>query len=113
MAQIMKTPDGLETIHVLQDYAKEMSDGKFMIILFVSSESIIPTIMRSRSAKSGMFGVLDIGDITDKEAVDYLTCMCPNTTSDVNQKVVQLVGGRFIHLELASDFLIGEDGVMN
>lgn len=111
LALILSMPSGLQTIHILQDYAKEMSDIQTMVILFAASESIVPNIMRSRSAISRMSGELRIGDIKDKEAVNYLTCQCPNTSSDVIQKAVQLVGGRFIHLKIASKYLPKQSGL--
>ena len=111
LALVMTMPGGLQTIHKLQDYAKERSDAQSMVILFASSESIVPDILRSRSAKSRLGGEVRIGDITDKEAVGYLTCMCPNTSSDVIHKGVELVGGRFIHLKIASKYLSKQSGL--
>ena len=111
LALIMSMPGGLRTIHQLQDYAKERSDKQTMVILFASSESIVPNIMRSRSAKSRLSGGVHVGDITDKEAVNYLTCMCPNISSDVIHKAVDLVGGRFAHLKTASKYLRKQSGL--
>ena len=59
-----------------------------------------------------MSDALYVGDITDKEAVGYLTCMCPNASKDVVAKAVQLFGGRFIHLTIAaSKFQFGDAGL--
>ena len=41
-------------------------------------------------------------DINDEEAVDYLTCMCPNATKGVVTSAVRLVGGWFVDLLTAS-----------
>ena len=76
-----------------------------MVVLFASSESSVPNIMKSCSAKSQLVYTLNIGDITDKEAVNYLTCRCPNATKDVIAKAVQLIGGCFIHLTIVANKL--------
>ena len=104
-AQILNYPDGLKSVHLLQDTAKIVSDEGFMIVLFASSESSIPTIMRSRSSISRLHDVFEVGDITDEEAADYLICMCPNATKDVIAKTVQLIGGRFAHLKTAVGYI--------
>ena len=111
-AQILKQPNGEQIIHLLQDTAMDVSDKRSMVVLFASSESSVPNIMKSRSAKSRLSAILKIGDITDKEAVNYLTCMCPNATQDVIAKAVQLIGGRLIHLVFVADILkFGEAGL--
>ena len=100
-AQILKRSDGLHIIHLLQDTAKHISDTKHLIFLFASSESSVPNI-RSRSSVSRLFGEITVVDISDEEAVDYLTCMCPNATKGVITSAVRLVGGRFVDLFTAS-----------
>ena len=111
-AQILMQPDGVKIIHLLQDTAKDVSDKRYMLVLFASRESSVPNIMKSRSAISPLVHTLIIGDITDKEAVNYLTCRCPNATNDVIAKAVQLIGGRFIHLTIVANRLrFGEAGL--
>ena len=100
--QILKHPDGTKMVHLLQDTAKDISDKRYLIFMFASSESAVPNIMRSRSAASRLAPRKEIADITDKEAIDYLTCMCPNTTKDNITKAVALVGGRFCDLVMAA-----------
>ena len=46
-----------------------------------------------------------VGDITDEEAVNYLTCMCPNATKDVITNAVKLVGGQFNDLVVAVSYV--------
>ena len=53
--------------------------------------------MQSHSAKSRLRHIIHIGDIMDKEAFEYLTCMCPNASKEYVTKAVELFGGRFIH----------------
>ena len=83
-----------------------------MVVLFASSESFVPTIMRSRSAISRLRHTIHVGDIMDKEAFEYLTCMRPNASKEDVTKAVDLFGGRFIHLTYAASALIsGEAGL--
>ena len=112
IARILTQPNGTEIIHILQEMAKDASDEGSMVVLFTSSESDVPKIMRSRSAKSRLRAVIQIGEITDEEALEYLTCMCPNASKEDVTKAVQLFGGRFIHLTHAADALpSGEAGI--
>ena len=46
-----------------------------------------------------------MGDITDEEAVHYLTCMCPNGTKDTITNKVRLVGGWFSDLDIAAEHI--------
>lgn len=111
-AQILTQSGGTQTIHLLQDMAKRASDEGSMVVLFTSSESSIPNIIRSRSAKSRLFETILIGEITDEEASEYLTCMRPNASKEDVTKAVQLVGGRFIDLTHAAKALSdGEAGI--
>ena len=51
-AQVLMQPDGVKLIHLSQDTAKDVSDKRYMLVLFASSESSVPNIMKSRSAIS-------------------------------------------------------------
>ena len=104
-AQILKRSDGAQIVHLLQDTAKGISDTRHLIFLFASSESSVPNIMRSRSSVSRLFRTITMVDINDEEAVDYLTCMCPNATKGVITSTVRLVGGRFVDLLTASQII--------
>ena len=108
-AQILKRSDGLHIIHRLQDTAKRISDTRHLIFLFASSESSVPNIIRSRSSVSRLFRTITMVDIRDEEAVEYLTCMCPNATKGVITSAIRLVGGRFVDLLAASQIISDGD----
>ena len=98
-ARILKKKDGKRTLSHLQDMAKEAVDsGEYMNVLFLSSESSVPNILRSRSAKSRMRSTLYVGDISDEEAIEYIACMCKNASKELVTRAVHYFGGRFIHL---------------
>ena len=78
-------PGGTRIVHFLQDTAKDESDDGFRVVLFASSESSVPNIMQSRSAISRLRHTIHIGDITDKEAFESLTCMCPKYCAITNK----------------------------
>lgn len=102
-ALILKEKNGKGIISDLQDMAKEAVDrGGYMKVLFLSSESSVPTILRSRSAKSRMRSTTYVGDISDEEAIEYITCMCNNASKELVTQVVHYFGGRFIHLRQAA-----------
>ena len=82
-ALILNTPDDIHTINTLQDMAKEAVDIGYMTVLFLSSESSVPNIFRSRSAKSRMHSTLFVGDISDEEAIEYITCLCKNASNEL------------------------------
>ena len=98
-ARILKKKDGKRTLSHLQDMAKEAVDSReYMNVLFLSSESSVPNILRSRSAKSRMHSTLYVGDISDEEAIEYIACMCKNASKELVTRAVHYFGGRFIHL---------------
>ena len=56
-----------------------------------------------KSSSASRLHVYDIAtDISFGEAVTYLKCMCPQTSAEVVTDMVKLVGGRFVHLRVAS-----------
>ena len=101
-AQILKLPDGLKVLHLLQDTAKDAADRRNIIILFVSSERNVPSIIKSRSSVSRLHPSIILGDITDQEAIHYLSCMCPNASNNTITNTVRLTGGRFSDLVKAT-----------
>ena len=112
--QILQLVGGVKIIHTLQDLAKEISDRKILILLFSSSESSVPNIMLTRSSTSRLHELITVGDISDEQAVEYLSCMCPNATKDDIKSAVELVGGRFSDLVVAQDYInrgIGYDNL--
>ena len=109
LARVLRHPDGLEKIYLLQDMAKDVSDERYLIVVFSSSENSVPDILRSRSAKSRLFPEdVYIGDITDQAAVDYLTCLCPDIPKQHIIATARLVGGRFMDLLTACKILTSE-----
>ena len=104
--------DGKQMVAMLQDAAKEMSDDKLLIVVFAASDSSVPNLMRARSSISRLIGTIDVGDITDEQASNYLTCMCDNASSDDVATAVNLVGGRFFDLLSAARIIkTHRDGV--
>lgn len=97
LSQILKQQefDGVQAVEVSQDTAKQMSDDRLVVMAFASSDSGVPNLMYVRSSVSRLLGGVDVGDITDEQALDYLTCLCNDASSDEIATVVKLVGGRF------------------
>ena len=89
----------IDTITDLQDMAKDAVDKGYMKVLFLSSESSVPNILQSQSAKSRMRSTIYVGDISDNEAIECITCLCKN---ELITRAVHYFGGRFIHLRLAA-----------
>ena len=110
LSQTLKQLDGKQMVQLLQDTAKDISDEKYLTVLFVSSGSAVPNLMRSRSSASRLLGRITVGDITNKQAADYLTCRCPNISKDTIAKAVSLVGGRFVDLIIAAFIINTEYG---
>ena len=107
LSQILKQQDfnGIQAVALLQDTAKEMSDKKLLIVVFAASDSSVPNLMRARSSISRLLTTIDIGDITDEQALDYLTCLCDDASNDEIATVVNLVGGRFVDLLNAANVI--------
>ena len=99
---ILQAPHGEDVMKRLQNLAKAAADEGYMTVLFMSSESAVPNLLRSRSASWIMSSTLYVEDISDKEAIEYVTCMCKNTSNELVTKVVDYFGGRFIHLKFAA-----------
>ena len=104
LSQILKQQEfnGIQAVELLQDTAKEMSDIRLLIVVFVASDSSIPDLMTARSSISRLFYTIDIGDLTDEQALDYLTCLCDGASNDEIATAVNLVGGRFVDLLYAA-----------
>ena len=76
--------------------AKVLANAEILTIVFVSSEgSILPVVQRlsevSRSSK-----VLEVGDIEDKDAVNFL--MRNGLSKKLSENIVAYSGGRFVYL---------------
>ncbi|RIA98869.1 P-loop containing nucleoside triphosphate hydrolase protein [Glomus cerebriforme] len=87
-----------EFLGILQDFAKDYADKGSIIIVFVSSESLIPRLLQSRSAWSRAT-TLQIGDISDEAAVKFL--QDSGIEENISKYAVKyLTGGRFTLLNL-------------
>ncbi|CAG8783923.1 20780_t:CDS:2, partial [Gigaspora rosea] len=87
----------------LQENAKESADEKKYIVVFVTSDGSVPKRMLARSAwsRAGK-DILEIGDLTENEAIDYLTNkhkVCNDTEA---KKLYELIGGRLATLNYAA-----------
>ena len=104
LSQILKQQEfnGIQAVALLQDTAKEMSDKRLLFVVFVASDSSVPDLMTARSSISRLFYTIDIGDLTDEQALDYLTCLCDGASNDEIATAVNLVGGRFVDLLYAA-----------
>lgn len=109
LPQILTKPEGIEAVGLLQDVAKEMSDNRWLIVLFSSSESGVTNLMKSRSSASRLIHTVKVGDLTDKQAFDYLTCRCHNASKDEIADAVRLVGGRVVDLVTAARTMNARD----
>ncbi|CAH1769031.1 5884_t:CDS:2, partial [Entrophospora sp. SA101] len=98
-----------EILDILQDDAKNNADDRKYIAVFVSSEGSVPRRMESRSSWSrAKKPVMEIGDLSEKESMDYLVNKRKISSSEAN-KIYELVGGRIVELKaVADDFLDGK-----
>ena len=111
LSQILKQQkfNGMQVMAALQDTAKFISDDGLLIVVFASSGSGIPNLLNARSSVSRLFGGVDVGDITDEQALEYLTCLCNDASSDEIAAAVKLVGGHFTDL-LSAAAILSERG---
>ncbi|CAJ0756981.1 11070_t:CDS:2 [Entrophospora sp. SA101] len=98
-----------EILDILQDDAKNNADDRKYIAVFVSSEGSVPRRMESRNSWSrAKKPVMEIGDLSEKESMDYLVNKRKISSSEAN-KIYELVGGRIVELKaVADDFLDGK-----
>jgi len=82
-----------------QDFAKEASDKAIATLVFVSSEGSVPRRMQERSSWSRKQRILQIGDVSQKEALEYLQLRGIDTK--LATAVYSLVGGWIILLRNA------------
>eukprot|EP00035_Acanthoeca_spectabilis_P017065 m.356412 g.356412 ORF g.356412 m.356412 type:complete len:482 (-) comp16605_c0_seq8:2866-4311(-) len=87
----------LPTFELLQDFAKDRADEGTVTVVFSSSDGMVPTIRRSRSAASRLGDVVNLGDILVEDARRYLACRgvtgdaVINTTIDVTGRRIKLM----------------------
>ena len=85
----------------LQDFAKDRTDEGSLRVVFVSSDGSVLEQFQRRSAKSRMRKPFEVGDISDKEAVEFLTRKGVEQEK-AEEAVRDITGGRF---ELLNDYL--------
>ncbi|KAN0073167.1 hypothetical protein V8E54_008387 [Elaphomyces granulatus] len=83
-----------------QDFAKEAADRGIAKAVFVTNEGRVP---RQRSAWSRNQGILEIGDISQDEAFDYMKRR--NVDPEQAMSIYALVGGRMVSLEFTENNL--------
>jgi len=88
-------------LDLLQDYAKFAADRKVATMVFVSSEGHVPRRMRERSSWSRCGQIIEIGDMSKEEALQFLELRGLN--KELITRSYELVGGRIIHLKDIAD----------
>eukprot|EP00981_Chlorochromonas_danica_P004702 scaffold946_cov171-Ochromonas_danica.AAC.2 len=89
-----KEPEFLE---IFQDFAKDCACEGTLRIVFISSDGSALPLLQSRSAWSRAEEPLEVGEISDEDAVEYLVSKSvpePNAKRAVNE----LTGGLFMEL---------------
>jgi hypothetical protein len=86
--------ENAELLFDLQNFAKDCADAGTLRVVFVSSEGVALPLLQSRSAWSRAMQPLEVGQISDQEAVDYLQKrgVAPGDALDA---VKTISGGRF------------------
>ncbi|CAG8748652.1 14365_t:CDS:2, partial [Gigaspora rosea] len=86
--------ENVKMLQDLQDIAKLYADQGSCIIVFVSSEGLVPRIMMQRSSWSRAEKIpIVIEDLTSKEAFTYLHSKL-GIEEKVTNQLIQLLGGR-------------------
>jgi archaellum biogenesis ATPase FlaH len=85
----------------LQRFAKDCADQKALVVIFVTSETNVLRVLQSVGEWSRKAGVLEIRDIDDEHAIEYLIkegCVSPEEARLI---VTNITGGRFSLLRVA------------
>jgi len=78
---LLNLKGGREYVEFFQDFAKTMADGKLLVVVFVSSDGSVPNILSRRSSVSRMAVPIEIGDLNEEDAINYLReNLCPTPT---------------------------------
>jgi hypothetical protein len=88
-------------LRTIQDHAKNASDDGVATVVFVTSEGSVPRIMMERSSWSRRGVILQVSDVSEKEALDYLKKRGIN--KEDADEIYELAGGRMIDLNFAAD----------
>ncbi|KIX03468.1 uncharacterized protein Z518_07020 [Rhinocladiella mackenziei CBS 650.93] len=92
-----------ELLDLFQDYAKDAADKGTAVVVFVSSEGQAPRRMAGRSSWSRRGNIIEIGDVSKEEALQYLKLR--NIDGELAAQIYHLAGGRMIHLKFIVDTL--------
>ena len=84
-----------------QGYAKDTADNRTASVVFVSSEGRVPRRMICNSEWSRSGHIIEIGDISKEEALQYLKFR--KIDEKQAAQIHELVGGRMIHLKSMAD----------
>src|SRR5436305_14821964 len=85
---------------MIQDYAKNATDDGMATVVFVTSEDSVPRIMMERSSWSRRGVVMEIPDVSEGEAINYLGKR--NINKEDANNIYNLVGGRLTDLNFAA-----------
>ncbi|KAG0633806.1 P-loop containing nucleoside triphosphate hydrolase protein [Tuber brumale] len=85
--------DNRKLLNILQDIAKDAADNRLFTTVFVTSEGQAPIQMLGRSASSRLGKVVEIGDLNNDEAIEFL-CNKRDITEPAARDIYGLVGGR-------------------
>ncbi|CAG8606125.1 13791_t:CDS:2, partial [Funneliformis mosseae] len=98
-----------DILYVLQDDAKDNADNRSYIAVFVSSEGVLPKLMKARSAWSrAITPPMEISDISEEESMKYLIEK-RKIDEEMAKELYQLVGGRILELKtIANGILAGQ-----
>jgi len=89
---------------ILQDFAKDCADQGLLRVVFVSSEGVALPLLQSSSAWSRSLRPIEVGEITDNQAVAYLVKRGVDE-NNAQDAVKNITGGRFSMLvEHAGEF---------
>jgi hypothetical protein len=90
-----------ELLNRLQGYAKVGADKAMASVVFVSSDGRVPPRMWKDSSWSRSGRIIEIGDISKEEALQYLEFR--KIDEKQAAQVYELVGGRITHLKSIAD----------
>jgi len=90
-------------LNLLQDFAKDRADDGTFVLVFTSSEGLVPTILEYRSSDSRMGDIIEIGDPSIEQATQYLTCR--GVTENISS-VLNITGTRFKELDATATALM-------
>ena len=96
--------DNRKFFGILQDFAKDCADQGLLRVVFVSSEGVALPLLQSSSAWSRSLRPIEVGEITDDQAVAYLVKRGVDE-GNAQAAVKNITGGRFSMLvEHAGEF---------